>query len=217
MALADFYAMISDAVNQQDRLDNFIPVAVRQAVRWLERNYTFRYMSRREQLTLADASSSITLDAYVKTINEATILKTATGSEVQVLNYDRALLVVDPTEACPETFRVMVDGTAGTNIGNDDLIMLFDKTSDQAYPVMTLTVRFTQWLSLGYSDTHWLLDHAEDVVLNRALVQMKQFLRDPELIADAEQVMAEGLRTLLIAEEAIVEPAAGTRKIGFGA
>lgn len=216
MALADFYAIISEAINQQDRLDGFIPSAVAQAVRWLERNYTFRYMRRRESWTLAAAASSITLDEYVKAIDQASAWKDATGSEIQVLVYDPHLLDVDPSTSYPEKFRTMVDGTAGTNIGNDNLIMLVDKVADQAYPIMSMTVRYTQWSALGKTSGHWLLRHAEDVLLNRTLIQMKQFLRDAELIKDATELMQEGLKTLLVSDEAIDEPAAGTRKVGFG-
>lgn len=194
MNLGEFHALVSSSLNRGTSLDSSIPDKVRQAVRWIERNYTFQYMRRWVEGSI-DASVATPYiiplyDLRPKAIEAFRLIDSETSKY-------RDLKRIDPKErngrgAWPPS-GYWLDGV-------NSIILDAEPTEDQDYEI-----HLHQYTALP-TDTdfqHWLIDNAEDLLLFTSLWYMGVSLRDDRMISAYKLLREEAMQTLHIAEQDI--------------
>ena len=208
MSLADFYSRVSAEINRGAAYDGDIPYYCRLAVRWIERNWSFTYMERFVRFSLkADAtyprSFSIPpglkdirfvrlFPATLDTNGDLDISQTETGTAIP-------LYQVEPGEI--KTIRTGVP-EAFWRDGYE--YFWLDKVPAEDYIGQMTYYRYTEWPE-DTSETPLLLEHGEDLLLARTIIQMAPRLRNPVLRDMYMPIFAEGLRTMIQADEELAQ------------
>jgi hypothetical protein len=165
--------------------------AVRQAVQFIERNWTLQYMKRFVTFSFDTASTeprALTPPSRPKSIKFVRIIK-ADGT----FHYIKR---VNPRDV----IGVEVKIPDGFWLDAFDFIW-FDNTPDQDYSAEMLYIQKTDWDGVQDNGTHWLIDNAEDTLLARAILQLAPSIREPKLIAWYDKLWQEGIRTLLLEDD----------------
>lgn len=188
--LGEFHSLVKDEVKRGDSLDSIIPLRVKLAVQFLERNYSMEYMRSFMEATLDPNVSSpkvITLPAATKSVRFLRAVGTTNyhylkhgGSKDQQVVYDEGL---------PEHFW---------KLGLSQVIL--DRKPDKAYKLEGELILYTDWPTATNS-TPWLLQHGLDLLLAQTMLHMGNFLRDDQIIKQYRGSRDEALRTMMLAEQ----------------
>lgn len=191
MNLGEFHSSVSAEINRGAAHDAAIPDAVRRAARWLERNYTFRYM---EIKTLISYSAGIDyVDAFLidKTKKIMDLAINDTDGTVDHLDQVEPIDLHEKETAKPTSWYLL---QTSTYIWTNTVI-------DQAYTGYVHRAQYTTWPTSLATSGIWLIDNAEDVLLAQAMILLAPRMRAPELAALYGKMRDEGLRTLVMADE----------------
>ena len=194
MNLGEFHALVSRSLNRGTSQDANIPTSVRQAVRWIERNYTFQYMKR-----WVEGSINVTVDnPYIITLYE---LRPKAIEAFRLIDPEtgrfRDLKRIDPKQ---RTSRIVGTPSGYWLDGVNSIIL-------DAIPEQNLSyeMHLTQYTALP-TDTdfvHWLFDNAEDLLLFCTLWYLSISLRDDRMATSYKLFRDEAIKTLDIAEQDI--------------
>jgi len=198
MNLGEFHSLVSESLNRGTSLDARIPSKVRQAVRWIERNYTYQYMRRwlsgTIDTSLPDAEVIPLYQLYPKAI-EAVRLWPSDNPRSQFHDLKR----IDPKERTSRTTDVSGYWLDGVNS------IILDGTPTDVSGSIPYEIHLHQYTAWP-TDTnyeHWLIDNAEDMLLYTTLFYMGVSLRDSRMIADYKALRDEAQQTLHISEQEI--------------
>lgn len=201
--LNELYQTISREINRGTQFDEEIPEYVRRAIKWAERNHTMVYMQKFVRFTLdpeATYPRSISVPDRMKSINflrlfnkdfdtdgndiidqkeeaEATYLRQVQGQEFGIVKF-----------GVPTTFWIDSDEYIWLNaIPQEKLLgqLSYNHYSPWPYP----------------KEVHPLLDISEDFLLALTIILMSPRLRNPTLREFYAPMRAEGLRTIMLADE----------------
>ena len=191
MNLGELHTLVSASLRRGTALDAHIPGAVRRAARWIERNYSLKYMEEHFLFDI-DASATnprlITLPSAVKKI-EFFRWKDTDGdyhNMTQVAAQD----FPDNEETDPVSF--WMEG--------DRRLYLGETPEDDIDGAEILFIRYTSWPTDDAAE-HWLIDNAEDLLLAQSAMNMLPFTRDYDSAPLWKNARDEAVRTLLIADE----------------
>jgi len=202
--LGEFHDMVRLTLKKGTTLDNVFPSRVRQAVRWIERNFTFQYMKRIGTVTLDLASEfPWAVETPSKTWKSIDLVRIVDGSSIYPLtmdpDYNQQLTF--PTE---RPTRYVLDGV--------ERIML-NSMPDKDYYIEVFWNQYTSW---GVDDnfTCWLLENAEDLLLYQSMLHMALYLSDDRMASTYLAGRDEALRTLMV--EAQERTATGLNDLRMG-
>lgn len=186
--LGELHTMVQQSLQKGTTLDTVIPSRVRQAARWIERNYTFQHMRRIGTLQI-DLGSEFpwAIETPSKTWKSIELVRIVDGGNIYKLD-------MDPDYSQQLTFpverptRYVLDGV--------ERIML-NANPDKNYYMEIFWTQYTSW---GVADefTCWLLENAEDLLLYQTMIHMALFLRDDRMAQTYIGGRDEALRTLLL-------------------
>jgi len=191
MSLADFHSTVSSNVNKGTLHDAVIPAFVKQAGRWMERNYSFKYMERFVTFAIDPTSTyprSIALPERFKSFNFIRIIN-ADGS-YSILNQVDPEDVISNDQATPTGY--WLDGL--------DYIWM-DNTPSEIVNLEMSYIQYADWPVSPYIETPWLLENGEEILLAQTMMLMAPLLREPDLLTLYKAIRDEGLRTLTLADE----------------
>lgn len=205
--LTQFHTLVADMLKRGTTLSSQIPVATRQAARWIERNHTLQYMKKYASVTLDPESAqprAISLpNSRFKGVRFFKILED--DGTYDFLVKGDAQQIGRTKTAKPGVF--WLDGV--------DFIW-FDNTPDQEYSCEIGYQEFTDWDALASSDTPWLLANAEDLMMFQTCYYMAPFMRDPGLMTMFDKQKQEAIRTLLLADEEFEQGPARNEVMQYG-
>lgn len=185
MTLATFHADVALELNKGTSLNAVIPGKVRQAARWLERNYSFDYMKTFQSFPLIIGDTAIALPARFKSM---IFLRMTFAGDVDFTYLEK----VDPTLV--SQLSTTVNPTAYWIDGNQSI--RFDGTMQEALTAQIYFNQFTSWPSSPYATTPALLDIAEDVLLLKTMEYMGPYIRNPELQLQYKDLLKDALVNL---------------------
>lgn len=199
MNLGDFKAAVSTSLNRGTTMDGRIPLRIQQAVAWLERNYTFKYMERFRLLQIVANERTIDLPS-----NE--VIKS--WKFVRLVNDDGSYRYLNKIE--PEDSLGL--GTASSVMGRRPLLssywvsgistMVLNTVPEAAWNGEGMWNAYTDWPLSEDSFTHPLLNMASDVLQAETLLLMAAFdLRDQRMVAGWKEIRDEGVNTMTRAED----------------
>ena len=218
MTLAEFEAYVKAVVNVGDTADPFIPAAVRQAVMWIERNYSYLYMEATnlggDRLEAGDVSYPLVLFAdiappgfahRVKSIVSVRLDLPEVGAEfwypeqANKLNFESPTPDGNPTHFYfgNQSFGLQTTGTVNTLLSFQ---LVFNKAPTEDLTVFVTYVQYTDWDYVEDDGEHWLMEYAEDLLLAQTLMQLAVPLKDPDLYAPNKVFRDEALRTSISAD-----------------
>lgn len=198
MNLGAFHTKIRDVIKRGTRVDTQIVDATREAARFIEQNFTLKYMEQYRTFQL-DADSG--QPRYMPAPN------------ARVKNYDLIrLYVTSIAEWHDLSLRDARSVKTSLTPALPDLYWLQGKTGiwlncppDLDYDGEMVTNEFTLWPTDETTENIWLIDHAFDVLKAQTLVKLSPELRDPKLKTEYEEVFKEGIKTLLLSETDLKE------------
>lgn len=182
MNLGEFHSNVSTSLNRGTTLDDRIPVRVKQAVNWIERNYTFKYMEQFRLLQIAKDDRTVKLNSLIKS-----------WKFIRLIKKDGAYSYLNKIEP-QDALGLASELRAYWVVGNSALILNSVPTENLSGEAMW--IGYTDWPSETTS-RHFLLDVASDVVLGQTLMFMAIFdMKDPRMLAEYKGMRDEGLNTL---------------------
>jgi hypothetical protein len=195
--LGQFHERVRRTINRGSAYNQDIIDQTRFAVKWLERNYSFRYMRDLFSATLAENTRTITYDG---------------GTGVKSVKFFRLLLLADSEywyleKGEPRDFSDFGVDRPSKYFVEEDKVFITNCKSDADYPVDLLLYKYTAWpdTALNAFDTatytHWLLDNGEDLLFAHTLVNMSSILKSNRLAVEQKPLRDEALRTIIMAEE----------------
>lgn len=194
MNLGEFHDLVSNALHRGTALDSVIPTRVRQAVSWIERNYSYQYMKRWLTGTI---DVSVTYP-YIIPIYE---LRIKSIEAVRLESSDgwlNDLKRIDPKERS----QLPEEGTPSAYWLDGETSLILD-----AYPATNTeyalhVVQYTAWPT-DENFEHWLIDNAEDMLLFTTLWYTAIHLRDSRMANDYKILRDEAQQTLHSAQQDI--------------
>lgn len=199
VSLGDFHSLVADALGRSVSLDTVIPLRVKMAVQWLERNYTFQYMKAWQVLEVSASAEfpHIISLAGLRVKSVDLLRRRRVDDNTGTYLFDRPLLKVNPQDresrpsGSPESFWV-----------NGRSSLVFNSIPDEDMTFESNITQFTSWGS-GTDWTHWLLDNATNLLLSRTLQMMCSRTRDPDMYAMYKSEVDLELQSFNVSEEDI--------------
>lgn len=189
--LSDIHGQVRDALGRGTSQDALIPAKVRQAARWLERNYSFKYMEKFALLTIDSEADYPRVVAFptslVKTIDMVRI-----SSEGADYSY---LIQVDPKDMV----RVGTGKPEGYWLDGVDSLVL-NANPGENYTMEVLYNQYSDWPT-DLNAEPWLVVNAEDALVAKAMTYFAPQLRDSDMKTRWDGTLKEALDTLLKADE----------------
>lgn len=185
MNLGEFHTVVQTEANKGTTLSGVIPSRVRMAARWLERNYTLKYMEQYKKASLADGCVRLP-NTVIKTINFIRYYKDSKWHYIKQIDprQERTRETAFPT-------GFWIDGVEAIR---------FDAWPDEQLEVFIGVAEYTIWPT-ELTATHWLLDNAEDALLAKTMMLLAPHARESRWLELYRDMMEGGIRTLLLADE----------------
>ena len=191
MTLATFYARIADIINYDVEADNEIPNAVRDAARYIEQNYTFKYMERFVCFTLDAGDRLIDMPDKASFQSKSFIF-------IRIQQDDGSfdyLEKIDPRDVdliqTAQPKHYWLDGM-------DHIV--FDNIADQDYQVEMSYNRYTLWPTVT-TENPALLQQFEAYLLATSIINLAPFVDDSDLLQAYGLLQQQHQRTALLADE----------------
>lgn len=207
MNLTDFTALVKDTAKRGNTLDSYIPIGIRQAVRWLERNYSLQYMKKFASFTLDPNSAQ----------PRAISLPNARVKQIEFIRFVNS----DGSYAYPQKVDAQDSGALTEGMPSAFWLDGIDYIWWNATPTEETSgeikyIQYTDWSSLTGTDEPWILANADDLVLYQSMLQLSPFIRDPNLQTMFKPLRDEAIRTLLLADEQWDQGPAREERLNYG-
>lgn len=187
MIISELYSAISESINRGTSYDSALPLWTRRAVRWLERNNSFKYMERYVSFTLDPASASprvIAMPALLKSFNFMRLVDDD-GTYHPIVQVDPQDVTAISTNEDPKGF--WLDGVEYLWL---DAIPAEERSGEMSY------VQYTTWPS-DTAEEPTILKLADDLVHAQTIMTMAPLLRDADLLQVMKAVRDEALKSFL--------------------
>lgn len=194
MNITEFLDMVNRSVRRGDSLNTEIATAFVSAVRFIERNWNFHYMRRTLTQTVTDSVSITGTDAATLKSIQQVRWQDDSGVWYPIVQVDPDQIVSDVANF-PEGY-LYSESTDDT--GAKTITLTFDAPFAEATEVEVIAHFFTQIdLNSPGNSGIWLLNHAEDAVLHRTMINMAPIMRDMQLLQMYNLMWQESQKTLM--------------------
>lgn len=196
MMISEFLAIVRGATLRGTALDTQAGNAFKQAVRFIERNYSLPYMRR--LVTVSGVTSAITLTAadaaQLKSIQRVRWFD-SDSQERQIVQIDPDQLVSREPGNDPAGYEFFTSTSA---LGVVTTTLTLDVPFETATDVEILAYFYsTVDLTLPSDQSLWLLEHATDAVLSRTMINLAPIMRDPTVLQMYQALWQENIGTLI--------------------
>lgn len=196
LTLAEFHALVSDALGRGSTLDSVIPTRVQMSARWLERNYTFQYMRQLREINVdSSAEFPYIVSLYDLEVKKIESLRRRTTGTDGSISFGRPLSKVRPedrsTRPLGEPESYWLNGVSS---------IILNSVPDEDMVFEGNFVLFTKW-GTASNWTHWLIDQATQLLLCRSLMALMPRTRDPALYSAHKAEFDLELQSFNVAEE----------------
>lgn len=196
MQLSEFHTEVRRVARRGNALDDEIPGAVRRAARWIERNYTLKYMERYVEFTVdlgADHPEALEFP-YGTPIHP---------ERVKSFNFFRwrrehSYLYLTQMDARDWTPKEEGVPTHYWLAGRDTIWL--NRIPTEALIGEISFNEFSEWPTSGTA-THWLLGNAEDALLAASMLELVPVMRDQRLEQHYAGKLPVLLRALIAADQ----------------
>ena len=190
--IAEVHTLVSNAISRGTAFNTEIPTYAAQAVRKLERNFSFQHMKKLKTFTIDHTATYPRFlelpNTRVKSIRNIRIPR----SDGTILTLQRAeptdftqILAQEPTHYWPE--------------GDQRLVL--NNTPQETYTLCELRyVEYTDW-STTTANSNWWTDNASALMAAETVITMHPRLKDDTLFASMKLIRDEELKTVLDADE----------------
>lgn len=206
MTLDEMVTQVRYMVNRGNTLDAQLLPAIRKAVRWTERNHSLSYMHRLVTFRVVFQDGEVRflpMPPGCKSF-EFIRFRLADGTYWHLRKYH-------PQEIGYDTHRVLPDGF--WTDGNKRIVL--ESVPEGFLDGQMGYWRYTDLDALQPTDTHWLFDHADDVIEARSMLNLLPVMGANEMRPAYEANLNEALRTLVGADEVFKEGPTGSAKMNY--
>lgn len=177
LTLGEFHALVQDGIGRGSSVSSLIPLRVKMAANWLERNYLFQYMRTWRTLEVsASAEFPHIISLSQIPLRGVELIRRKQLGDDETIVFGRPLKKVKPAdresrpEGVPESYWLN---------GRSSIVLSSIPNEDMTFEVHLQ--EYTNWGS-GEDWTHWLLDNATQLLLARTMMILGSTrLRDPKL------------------------------------
>lgn len=200
MILGDFKTELRGALKVGTSLDDRLDSFIRRAVRWIEQNHTLQYMRRR--LTVQSVAGDLTIglpaNVPIKAI-EYLRFETAAGTRIEcekgeLSDPEIEWTIVDRYSAWPSQTmnpsHFYLDGVE---------TLVFNRVWQESLPGVGTIARYSDFPKLD-NQTHWLLRHAEGLLLRQSMIEALLDRRDSRAAESYVAKREEDIRALMNAD-----------------
>lgn len=203
VSLGDFHTLVEDALGRSTSVTSLIPLRVRMAAAWLEKNYTFQYMRQWRTLeVLAAAEYPHIISLHNINIKRVELLR----RRMAAIPADGGYVFSDPLKSLkPQDRSRRGYGVPESYWKNGMSSLVLNSIPTENMTFEANLVEFTNWGS-GSTWTHWLLDNATQLLLARTLMILGSTrLRDPKLWETYKAEFDLEIQAMGVAQEDIQE------------
>jgi hypothetical protein len=195
--LGDFHDLVKDTYNRGTKLDAVIPAFTRQVARWLERNYSFKYMHVLESFVVDPDGTTprlVTLPNEPKELRFVRfVLQPSTVyNSTSVVKY-AYLRQIDPKESYGRAVEIptefWMNGTREL-----EMVSMTDETVDLDLEVDASW--YTDWPT-DADEEPWLILNAEDVMLAAVCIALGPYDKNPDMMLRFQPLFDRGIETLI--------------------
>lgn len=197
--VSDFLSSLQTELNKGASFSSLIAGHARRAHRWMERNYSYKYM---ERFVTFDFDPDSDYPRVINLPGSGNVITSVMGFKsfnfIRIVNDDGSfsyLEYVEPTDiqsvgtGKPDAF--WLDGVE---------YIYFNQTPDEAYSAEMSYHQYTDFPT-DVDSTTWLLNNAEWAMICQAMVTLAGTFREPDVMASYKAMRDEELRTLTIADD----------------
>lgn len=195
VTVGDFYTTLRNAHGRGNEFDSVQDGVTRRAVRLIEQNYTLSYMRRFVSFQLQANTRAVPQPDRVKEIEFIRVkLGDSKSNDYRYLHYVHPKMIEEKgigsdDDRVPLAFWL-----------DSDQYIWFDGAPSSDENLEMYYTQYSEWPT-NTSETHWLLNNAEEVLLAQTMIGMAPFLRDPEVVQLWTQQRDLAMKTLLLAED----------------
>lgn len=193
MNLGQFHAQVSSAIRRGTSVDALIPGWTELAAKWLEQNYTYKYMWRTLELTLDPESESPRFVQFDDTVKSVDFLR------MTVANEDGSTSLYSLTPAQPRDF-VSFDVGVPQHYWLDEDGLWVDATVTEAITLELRAALYTQWPTDTNAEPT-LLKRYYNALLSRTMLEAATHLKDEAMKTLWADLFASHNQAALVAEE----------------
>lgn len=165
MNLGEFKDLLRRAHKRGTSLDHELDGAIRRAARWIEANYTLQYMKQRVTLTVERGTDEVALPRIG--IKAILFLRYRDLVDGEVMRISKSTLESFNHELMPPQ-EFYLDGATR---------LVFNGIFQEDAVLIGRIARFSDWPKKD-TDTHWLLDNAESLLLTQSMLELGLISRD---------------------------------------
>lgn len=198
MNLGELHGEIKASLARGSTLDSEIPLMVRRAARWIERNFSLKYMERQGKLTIASEAECAGIiklpNAFIKSFWMVRMVEKDTDCGPATRYH--YLKKVNPKDTWrPEIYPFP---SFYWQNGYENLQLSMNPCAGFRYEFGWY--QFTDWPS-DLEATPWLLANAEDLLITQTLLEFAPRLRDPRLRSLYKDSRDEALKTVSMSDD----------------
>jgi hypothetical protein len=169
LTVGEFKQMLRRAHKRGTALDNELDGAMRRAAQWVEANKTLQYMRQRFELYVEPNTNY----AEVPDVGVKAVLNLQYRD---VLDYDDKPLRVNKVTQASMNYNIGLEVPDEFYL-DGQRTMIFNGTFREQYNFVGMLARFSDFPKRD-NDTHFLLNHAESLMLTQSMLELGLFSRD---------------------------------------
>lgn len=200
MNLGDFKSELRSSIKRGSAYDDRLGGFARRAARWIEQNYTLQYMRRRILVT-SEATKDVILlptNVPIKSVEYIRFEGTdgtryeCTKGELSdpEIQWTRNMHLTEWTRNMWTPSRFFLDGMEA---------LVFDAPFPESLNGQGMMARYSDFPTADHQ-THWLLIHAEGLLLRQATIEFLVDARDDRGAMAAKQQRDEDIKALMNAD-----------------
>lgn len=185
MNLGEFKELLRRAHKRGTSLDGELDGAIRRAARWIESNKTLYYMKQSVQLNVRKDTDWVDLPRIgIKTVLYLRYKDLVDGQVVDINKVSMEGLTFTPAGYAPREYYM--DGAYR---------LVFNGTFQEDFVLLGKVARYSDWPKKN-TDTHWLLDNAESLLLTQSMLELGLISRDDRSYAIFSQNRSDQITVL---------------------
>lgn len=195
----EFFSTIRGVVRRGTALDSELPRVFRQSLRFIEQNYSLPYMRRRLYVTVAVDDEDLLISGsdgnMLKSIKMVRY-QSSDGEFHRVKQVEPGDISSTDSDGNPIGYELYSEPQAD---GTQAWRLRFDTSWKEAVTLEIVLHVFTDWSGDEMAGNIWLLNHAEQALLARCMLNLAPIMRDVAVMQMYQQLWLEGVGVMIAA------------------
>lgn len=207
MKLEDFHRLVSFELRRGSSLDTMIPLYVKQAVNFMERNAPMKYMEEIFRINLAPDEQQVDLQWNFRNIRW---LRYAAGGYWRYVPYlnprDEEVPGDGPGSVIPTPDGRAIAETPGAPTAFSQVGVRYLRFNNSwrgpgTFQLQGMAYKYTDWQESKTDFKHYLLDVGSDLVLFTTMIRIAASIKDARLAELYKPLRDEAMQTFLSADQ----------------